>query len=125
MEFLQGPWPFIIVLFAFVLVFIGVNFYVCRQYTGTWNGLKYLFDHKYWCFAVMNHEYLESLKRNETVETFIIHFSKHKVMPRKKLGIFKLSEDERKIWVMLLSQQDFIMENFGQKPYSRVLHKEM
>lgn len=89
------------------------------------NGLRYIFDHRYWCFAILNHGYAESLKNNDDIETFIKKFSKRKVMPGKKFGFFKLSEDERKIWVMLLSQKDFVKENFGKLPFTAGRHSEI
>lgn len=45
----------IICMLAFIgLVYLGVGFYVCRKYTGTWNGIRYIFDYKYWCYSILN-----------------------------------------------------------------------
>lgn len=125
MEVIIKFWPIAAVLGWLLLIWIGVGFYVCRKYTGTWNGLRYIFDHRYWCFAIMNHEYSESLKNKDDIETFIKDFSIRKLMPRRKFGFIKLSKEERKLWAMLLSQQDFIQQNFGAKPYSNARHKEV
>ena len=38
MEILLKFWPIAAALGWLLLVWIGVGFYVCRKYTGTWNG---------------------------------------------------------------------------------------
>lgn len=57
MEILLKFWPIAAALGWLLLVWIGVGFYVCRKYTGTWNGLRYIFDYKYWCYSILNHWY--------------------------------------------------------------------
>jgi len=106
MEFLQGPWPFIIVLTAFVLVFIGVNFYVCRQYTGTWHGLRYMLDPKYWAMALLNHHYSVAKEKGVPVQDFILDFSKRILLPKQKEIITKMQEKEYEYESILLPLLD-------------------
>ena len=113
-----------------MLAFIGrlymiVVFFVCREMTGTWNVFRFLFDYKYWSFAVLNHEYSISLDRDEDYRKFAIYFSKKQLMPRTKGVIQRMREKERKILVMLLSQEDFVKDNFGELPYTADRHFEI
>lgn len=112
----------IICMLAFIgLVYLGVGFYVCRKYTGTWNGLKFVFDRKYWALAVLNHEYAEH-KAEMTLDDFILHFATHFLMPPPKGVMMRMRNPERRFLVMIVSQNDFLADNFGQMPYSTSLH---
>lgn len=99
------PLPIIevICMLAFIgLLYMIVVFFVCREMTGTWNVFRFLFDYKYWSFAVLNHEYSISLDRDEDYRKFAIYFSKKQLMPRTKGVIQRMREKERKILVMHL-----------------------
>lgn len=116
-------------IFLFLLVvavaYIVVVFIVCKDITGTWNGFRFLFDYKYWSFAILNHEYNISLDRDEDYSKFVVYFSKKQLMPRTKGVIQRMREKERKILVMLLSQENFVKENFGKLPYTADRHSEI
>lgn len=49
---------------------------------------------------------------------FITDFTAKYLMPRKRNAIQKLRESERKLLIQVLSNQDFIVLNFGQMPFS-------
>lgn len=110
-------------LLVIAVAYIVVVFIVCKDITGTWNGFRFLFDYKYWSFAILNHEYNISLDRDEDYSKFAVYFSKKQLMPRTKGVVQRMREKERKILVMLLSQEDFVKENFGKLPYTSQLHK--
>ena len=66
-------------MLAFIgLVYLGVVFYVCREMTGTWNFFRFLLDYKFWVFAILNHDYCESLDREEDYDKFVRYFSRKK-----------------------------------------------
>lgn len=125
MEILLKLWSIFAVVGWLLLVWIGVCFYVCRKYTGTWNGLRYMFDYKYWSFAVLNHNFAEAKDKGISVQDFILDFNKRILLPKQKGIITRMRESERQLLVMLLSQEDFLTDNFGTKPYTAALHKEI
>ena len=116
----------VICMLAFIgLVYLIVIFCVCREMTGTWNGFRFLLDYKFWAFAILNHDYFESLDREEDYDKFVRYFSRKKLMPRRKGMFLRMREKERKLLVMLLSQEDFVKENFGKLPYTADRHSEI
>lgn len=122
------PQPIIEVLCMlafFGLVYLIVIFCVCREMTGIWNGFRFLLDYKFWAFAILNHDYFESLDREEDYDKFVRYFSRKKLMPRRKGMFLRMREKERKLLVMLLSQEDFVKENFGKLPYTADRHSEI
>ena len=101
-----------------LIEYIIISVIVCRKMTGTWNILSFTFNHRYWCFAVLNYHFSLSKKSGESVDMFITDFTAKYLMPRKRNAIQKLRESERKLLIQVLSNQDFIVLNFGQMPFS-------
>lgn len=101
-----------------LIEYIIISVIVCRKMTGTWNILSFTFNHRYWCFAVLNYHFSLSKKSGESVDMFITDFTAKYLMPRKRNAIQKLRESERKLLIQVLSNQDFIVQNFGQMPFS-------
>lgn len=125
MEILLKFWPIAAALGWLLLIWIGAGFYVCRQYTGTWNGLRYIFDYKYWCYSILNHWYTLSKQKGQSVDDFIVDFTKHFLMPHQK-GLFtRMREKQRRLLVGTLSQEEFFTANFGSKPYTSKRHNQV
>lgn len=100
-----------------VVVWTGVSFYVCRQYTKTWNGFRFMCDRKYWALSVFNYWYTASKENGETVDDFIVNFTKHFLMPHQKGMLSRMRESERKLLVSILSHDDFFTARFGHIPF--------
>ena len=108
-----------------VIEYIIISVIVCRKMTGTWNVRHFIFNHRYWSFSVLNYHFFLSRESDETVEAFIIKFTAKYLMPRKRNVIQKLREDERRLLIQILSNQDFILHNFGRMPLSLKRYKDM
>lgn len=101
-----------------LMEYFVVSVVVCRQMTGTWNALHFIFDYKYWCFAVLNYHFFLSRKEGKAVGDFIISFTAQYLMPRKRNVIQRLRESERILLIEVLSNQKFIAREFGQMPFT-------
>ena len=101
-----------------LIEYLVISAAVCRKMTGTWNALHFVFDYKYWCFAVLNYNFSLSRKEGKAVDAFIISFTAKYLMPRKRNVIQRLRENERKLLIQVLSNQEFILREFGQIPFT-------
>lgn len=110
--------PIVNIVTLLLIEYFIISIVVCRKMTGTWNALHFIFNHKYWCIAVLNYHYYISKKEGVAIETFIISFTDKYLLPRKRNTIQRLRECERKLLIHFLSNQAFIIREFGKMPFT-------
>lgn len=116
---MNTPILIIAAMAALLLIeYVVISAAVCRKMTGTWNALHFMFNHKYWCFAALNHHFSLSWKEGTPIEAFIISFTERYLIPRKRNVIQRLRESERILLIQVLSNQEFIAREFGQMPFT-------
>ena len=97
----------------------------CKQLTGTFSVRKFVFDRKYWALAVLNWQ--NRLKRAEGVSTsdFIIWFNVHYLSKGFRSRWKILKSEERRLFVEILSNPEFIEENLGLDKYTVTEHNRI
>lgn len=108
-----------------LIEYIIISVIVCRKMTGTWNALHFIFSHKYWCIAVLNYRYYVSRKEGKSTEEFIISFTDKYLLPCRRNVIQRLRECERKLLIHFLSNQAFIIREFGKMPFTLVRYQDI
>lgn len=108
----------LILLILVILAVFGLLSLLCYQYTKTTNVRYFILNSVYWCFATVNYEYFMAKAENKSYEDFVLNFSRMYLGSNTIFHKIFVTEDRRTLFVMLLSQQSFIENNFGTLPFT-------
>ena len=123
LKYLSDPLFPLFLFAAIVVVFTPIIWTSsCKKITGTFNVPTLLLNRKYWALSILNWQY--RLKKGEGVSTrdFIIWFNVHYLSKGFRSRWKILTNEERTIFVEILSNPEFIEDNLGLDRYTKRDH---
>lgn len=105
--------------------FLAVDFKVCHDFTGTWNGFRFLLNMRYWAMSILYKRYQEAKTEGMSTSKFIIAFTERYLLDVSN-SKWRFMPDTAKItFVEILSSPKFIDQYLDIDQYSYKYHKEV
>lgn len=118
----------ILYIIAVVVVVVGpmtAMAVTCHQVTRTWNVRRFYGDRRYWAMSILNFRYREKKAEGLSGREFVRFFNSY-YLAKGFWGMWrKLSDEERRTFVEILSNPRFIEENLGVKIYTLEKHQQV
>ena len=118
----------VVVGFAIVSVFTGflcVDFKVCHEFTGAWNGLRFMLDMRYWAMSILYKRYQDARAKSISTDKFIIDFTDRYLLDMSNSKWRFLPEKAKITFIEILSSPKFIDQYLAVDKYSYTYHKEV
>ena len=111
----------ILYIIAIVVVIVGLlatMVVACHQVTGTWNIRRFYCNKQYWALSILNWRYREKKAEGLSTRDFIRFINSH-YLANGFVSRWKfMTQEERTLFVEILSNPEFIEENLGLYKYS-------
>ena len=111
----------VLYIIAIVVVVVGplaTMILTCRQVTGTWNVRHFFCNRKYWALSILNWRYREKKAEGLSTRDFI-RFINSYYLANGFVSRWKfMKQEERTLFVEILSNPGFIEENLGLFKYT-------
>jgi len=97
----------------------------CYQVTRTFDVFHFVFDYRYWCFAVLNYRYRKATSSRMNTHAFIKQFTQDFIIRKNLKRILPMNETERILLICMLSNVEFIEKYFGMGKFGLFEYKSL
>lgn len=124
-ELLEFIYFVIFTVGAVFTVLLCVDFKVCHEFTGAWNGLRFMLDMRYWAMSILYKRYQDARAKSISTDKFIIDFTDRYLLDMSNSKWRFLPEKAKITFIEILSSPKFIDQYLAVDKYSYTYHKEV